>query len=376
MLPVNAPLTSQRRQYQSMPIRNKVTDFASFGPASVKRTHRLPGCSHAESIESQLLAVARPASASTPPTAVAAPPTAAAAAPAAGTAPKKPGPPPPPPRAEAEATAEGVQHNNNKLLYTAEHLASLGRIQLRRLVKQHGLDESGDDAAIRARLAAVVDPANATSSSAAIAAPAAAPPAVAAGSVAAAAAIAALTAVAAAPSVAPPAVVSAGSRLYTAEHLAGLGQIQLRKLAQQHGLDTAGGPAALRERLGALPHPQAAAAAAAALVAAAGTTGTAAQVDGSEGEERAAGEGEGEAEEDGDAVEEGEGGEEEERHPSFALRMTEPLPATALLRCPVREGGFQTVFAGGDPVDEGEVRRVARRGVFVGCANSLPPTEQ
>lgn len=136
---------------------------------------------------------------------------------------------------ESSAVSEEVaQVATAGRLYSAEYLSGLGRVRLLKLGRQHGIDANGDLDSLRERLTALPSSSTANQSPA--------PKVV-------------DTLGTAASSSKPEHAKSSAPKLYSATHLKGLGQIQLRKLAKKHGLDAKGGPATLRVRLGALRAP-------------------------------------------------------------------------------------------------------------------------
>jgi len=94
--------------------------------------------------------------------------------------------------------------------FDPQELASLGHIQLRKLARENKLDMKGGADALRERLLKLPREEGADTKSS---------------------------------------TASSSNAVYTESHLNSLGQIQLRKLAKKHGIDTKGGPAALRSRL-------------------------------------------------------------------------------------------------------------------------------
>lgn len=116
---------------------------------------------------------------------------------------------------------------------------------------------------------------------------------------------------------------------YTKLHLAGLGQVQLRKLARENKLDTGGGIVALRQRLSALRLAVGADKPVSTLAAAGAV---------SESEVTAA----------GAAV--------VASHPNVTLKLGDAVAASDVFKCPTKNAGLQTVFSGGDLIAPSRVR--------------------
>ena len=116
---------------------------------------------------------------------------------------------------------------------------------------------------------------------------------------------------------------------YSKLHLAGLGQVQLRKLARENKLDTGGGVDALRQRLSALRL-------------AVGAGGTATILPGGPVAD----------------TEVTSAGASVASHPNVSLKLAQALPASHVFKCPTKNGSLQTVFSGGDQIIPSTVRQV------------------
>jgi len=179
--------------------------------------------------------------------------------------------------------------------YSDEFLATQGQIQLRKLARKHGVDTGGGAAKIRERLALLTEEKSA-------------------------------------PDSAGSGTPQPDDRLFTEEHLASLGQIQLRKLARQNDLDTKGGPSALRKRLGELRKP----------------ASEPASEQASAPESQAS---------DSDSA--NSGSESDDAREEIFLKLDQALSSTSSIRCKTTSGSLQVSFCGGEPVPADRVWHTA-----------------
>eukprot|EP00750_Incisomonas_marina_P000827 INCI1063.1.p1 GENE.INCI1063.1~~INCI1063.1.p1 ORF type:complete len:2495 (+),score=433.37 INCI1063.1:248-7732(+) len=211
-------------------------------------------------------------------------------------------------------------------VYSATHLKGLGQIQLRKLAKQHGLDTKGGPATLRVRLGALNGPADEKSASADgndHATGSSESEGTDSGNSAAGDTTDAHESGAETTDmdVGVPPESSLGNPKYSKLHLAGLGQVQLRKLARENKLDTGGGVDALRQRLSALRL-------------AVGAGGTATILPGGPVAD----------------TEVTSAGASVASHPNVSLKLAQALPASHVFKCPTKNGSLQTVFSGGDQI--------------------------